>query len=294
MKLRTTKYVVKEGFINAYKNALMTLASIGVVTVSLFVFGFFWVITINLNYNTSTLKEQPEMQVFCNPELDTSQLGKLEEFVKADNRIKEYRIVSKKEAFQKAAEMLGDDKTLLEGLSEEFLPVSFIIKLNNSDDCEQVVKEFGGVQGVDNVRYSQKSIDLIKKVVYWVQIGSVFVIVMLLIISLFIISNTIKLTVFARRKEINIMKYIGATDWFIRWPFIFEGIIIGVIGGVVSFLLVGVFYSFGASKLTEGISIIKLMKLSDISLNLIVVFSLIGAFVGSVGSGISIRKYLRV
>ncbi|NLD49451.1 MAG: FtsX-like permease family protein, partial [Clostridiaceae bacterium] len=131
-------------------------------------------------------------------------------------------------------------------------------------------------------------------VVNWVQIGSIFVLVMLMVISLFIISNTIKLTVFARRKEINIMKYIGATDWFIRWPFIFEGIIIGVIGGIISYFLVGLFYSVAVSKFSDGINLIKLIKLSQISLNLIAAFLLMGTIVGSLGSAISIRKYLRV
>jgi len=294
MKLRTTKYVVKEGFINAYRNALMSLASVGVVTVSLFVFGFFFVLTANLNYNTSTLRDQPEMQVFCIPELDETQVNQVEELIKNDTRIKEYQKVTKKEAFEKAEEILGNKSSLLEGLDEEFLPVSFIVKLNNSDQCEEVVKRFSSIQGIGNVRYSQKSIDFIKRVVNWVQIGSIFVLVMLMVISLFIISNTIKLTVFARRKEINIMKYIGATDWFIRWPFIFEGIIIGVIGGIISYFLVGLFYSVAVSKFSDGINLIKLIKLSQISLNLIAAFLLMGTIVGSLGSAISIRKYLRV
>lgn len=294
MKLRTTKYVVKEGFINAYRNALMSLASVGVVTVSLFVFGFFFVVTANLNYNTGTLKEQPEMQIFCIPELDESQVNQVEELIKNDTRIKEYKKVTKEEAFKKAEEMLGNKSSLLEGLDEEFLPISFVVKLNNPDQCEEVVKRFSSIQGIENVRYSQKSIDFIKRVINWVQIGSIFVLVMLMLISLFIISNTIKLTVFARRKEINIMKYIGATDWFIRWPFIFEGIIIGVIGGIISYFLVGLFYSVAVSKFADGINFIKLMKLSQISLNLIAAFLMMGTFVGSLGSAISIRKYLRV
>lgn len=294
MKLRTTKYVVKEGFVNAYRNALMSLASVGVVTVSLFVFGFFYVITANLNYNTSALKDQPEMQLFCIPELDESQVGQIEELIKADIRIKSYQKVTKEEAFVKASEMLGNKSSLLEGLSEDFLPVSFIIKLQNADECEAIVNRFNRIQGIENVRYSQKSIDFIKRVIHWVQIGSIFIIIMLMVISLFIISNTIKLTVFARRREINIMKYIGATDWFIRWPFVFEGIIIGVIGGILSYFLVGLFYSILVSKFAEGINMIKLMKLSQISLSLIAAFLIMGSLVGSLGSVISIRKYLRV
>lgn len=294
MKLRTTKYVVKEGFINTYRNILMSLASVGVVTASLIIFGFFWVITVNVNYNTQVLREQPEMQVFCDPELDDSQVTMVELLIRGDNRIREYKTVTKQEAFEKAKEMLGEDKTVLDGLDESILPVSFVIKLKNSSDAEAVVKKFSSFPGVDNVRYSQKTIDFIYRIVRSIQIGSSLLIVLLLTISIFIISNTIKLTVFARRKEINIMKYIGATDWFIRWPFIVEGIIIGLIGAFLSLGIMSIIYSFGGGKLTEGIYMFKVVSLEKICSDLISIFSIIGVFVGALGSSISIRKYLQV
>ena len=294
MKLRTTKYVVKEGFINTYRNVLMSLASIGVVTATLFVFGFIWLLTVNLNHNTNSFKENPVICVFCSPELDESQIDTIQKSIEGDSRIKEFNKVSKEEAFKKAEEMLGEDKVVLEGIGNDFLPVSFEIKLNNLEEAEFVAATLREIPGVGKVKYSQNEVEIVSKTIYWVQIGSSFLIVLLLIISIFIISNTIKLTVFARRKEINIMKYIGATDWFIRWPFIVEGVIIGLVGALVSFGAISIIYTFAFDWISKGIKLISIIKISEVAVQLLLIFSVIGANVGAVGSAISIRKYLRV
>ncbi|NLP13284.1 MAG: ABC transporter permease [Clostridium sp.] len=294
MKLRTAKYVVKEGFINTYRNVLMSLASMGVVAASLVILGFFWIITVNINHNTKFLKDQPEMQVFCNPEMDGHQIGMLEWTIGRDKRIKEYEVVDKKQAFEEAKEMLGDDKDVLEGLDESIMPVSFIIKLNNSADYEDVVERYKNYPGVDSVRYSRKAIDFINRILRGLQIGSTFLITILVVIAVFIISNTIKLTVFARRKEINIMKYIGATDWFVRLPFIVEGIIIGLIGALVSFATLYIIYNIGGGWVESDFLMVNLVGMNDVGFQLIFMSCLLGALVGASGSIISIRKYLRV
>ncbi|HPD00430.1 MAG TPA: permease-like cell division protein FtsX [Acetivibrio sp.] len=294
MKLRTAKYVVKEGFVNTYRNVLMSLASMGVVTASLVILGFFWIITANINHNTKFLKDQPEMQVFCNPEMDGHQVGMLEWTIGRDKRIKEYKVVDKKQAFEEAKELLGDDKDVLEGLDESIMPVSFIIKLNNSSDYEEVVDKYNNYPGVDSVRYSQKAIDFINKILRGLQIGSSLLITILVIIAVFIISNTIKLTVFARRKEISIMKYIGATDWFIRLPFIVEGVIIGLIGAVASFIVLFIIYNIGGGWVENDFLMVKLVGMNDVGFQLILLTCVLGALVGASGSVLSIRKYLRV
>ena len=294
MKLRTAKYIIKEGFVNTYRNVLMSLASMGVVSASLIILGFFLVITANIEHNTRFLKEQPEMQVFCNPNLDDYQVGMVQWTISKDDRIESYEVVDKAAAFEKAKEMLGEDKEILEGLDESIMPVSFIIKLKNSKDYEEVVEEYKNYPGVDNVQYSQKAIDFVNKILRMLQIGSTALIIILSAIAVFIISNTIKLTVFARRKEINIMKYIGATDWFIRWPFIVEGIIIGLVGAVASFGIIYIVYALGGRSIVNDMAMLELVSMGDMSFQLISTFCLIGAFVGALGSVISIQKYLRV
>ncbi len=272
----------------------MSLASVSVVTASMIVLGLFLIISINLKYNIQKLEQQPQMQVYCDPELDDEQIKVIEQAIKNDARVKKYTYVSKKEALEKMKEMLGEDQDVLEGLGDDFMPVSFIIELNNLKDAKGVVEAFKLIEGVSNVRYSQERIDILIKIATWVQVGNIVLTIILLAVAMFIISNTIKLTVFARRKEINIMKYIGATDWFIRWPFIVEGVVIGLVGAAIGFLAISIIYALLSSKVSEGINIISLVSLRELQIVVTYTFALVGIVIGSLGSAVSIRKYLHV
>ncbi|MHB8064463.1 MAG: FtsX-like permease family protein, partial [Ruminiclostridium sp.] len=152
--------------------------------------------------------------------------------------------------------------------------------------------------GVETVRYSQQTIDMIAKTAKWVRIISIVLIGLLLIISLFIISNTIKLTVFSRRKEINIMKYIGATDWFIRWPFIYEGVLIGVVGALIAFLLVAYIYSLVEPILSSNLAVFgssfSAVKFDSVWVTIALIYAGVSAAIGASGSIMSIRKHLHV
>jgi len=301
MKIRTARYVFKEGFLNAYRNRLMSLASIAIVIASLIIFGIFLLVTANLNYNLENLKEeQPEMQVFCYPEMDDAQIDNVEKAIEKDSRIKEYRKVGKTEAFSKVKnEIFKGKEYLLEDLDESIMPVSFIIKLEDPEDSEAVVKKFKAMSEVKNVTIASEAIEFITKITYWVPLVSGVLLIILLVISMFIIANSIKLTVFARRREINIMKYIGATDWFIRWPFIVEGVIIGLLGAAIAFVLTWLGYDAIEQKssvalVKVGLNIIKLMKFDEIAAVTSLIFGITGTAVGAVGSFFSIRKYLKV
>jgi len=299
MKIRTTKYIIKEGIINAYRNKLMSLASISIVTASLLIFGIFFLISVNLNYNTKILKSQPEMEVFCKPELDDAQVDTVENAIRNNGMIQSYTKVTKQEAYEKAKKILGEDDKILEGIDDSFLPVSFVIKLKDPGDSGEVVKRFKSMNGVDDVKYSQKAIDFISRFTYWIKVISGLLLTVLLVVSMFIIANTIKLTVFARRKEINIMKYVGATDWFIRWPFVIEGVIIGFIGALVAFALTGYGYNALEARISGDIlsvssDLLKFVKINEIWMKIIAIYSALGVFIGALGSVVSIRKYLRV
>lgn len=299
MKIRTTRYIAKEGILNVYRNKLMSLASISIVTASLVIFGILFIITVNLNSSTQILKSQLEIEVFCKPDLDDIQVAQVEDSIKNNDKILEYTKVTKQDAYEKAKKLLGKDENVLEGIDESFLPVSFKIKLKDPQENMDVVQQYKSTFGVEDVKFSQKTIDFISRISYWVRLISGLLIVVFLVISMFIISNTIKLTVFARRREINIMKYIGATDWFIRWPFVIEGVIIGFIGAIVAFILTSYGYNaferrINTDLLSIGQELIKFVKINDIGLLIIGIYSLLGAVIGAMGSLISIRKYLRV
>lgn len=299
MKIRTAKYIFREGLLNSYRNKLMSLASISTITASLVIFGIFLLVSLNLNNVVEGLKAQPEMEVFCDPELNDSQISGIEGIIKSNEKVKEYKIVTKKEALEQAKRLLGEDGHELDSEDESFLPVKFVVKLKNLSDSNGVVEQLKKVNGIEKVNYSQDEIDFVSKITYWVHLISGFLLVVLLIVSVFIISNTIKLTVFARRREINIMKFIGATDWFIRWPFIIEGIVIGIAGAVLAFILLAYGYSILEGKLSTeffkmGSNAFSFIKISSISLQMVVIYCVVGGIVGAAGSMISIRKHLQV
>ena len=300
MKIRTLKFIIKEGFINLYRNKLMTLASVSIVTASLIIFGIFYLTAINLENNLKVLGDQPEMEVFCSPDLDDLEITNIEKQLKNISSIKKFIKVSKSEAFKDYEKMLDNNSKLLEGFDESIAPVSFVVDLDETaEDVDKVSLKLKAIEGVEDVRYSKKTVELIKRIMEWMRVIIVFQTLLLVGISVFIISNTIKLTVFARRRDIGIMKYVGATDWFIRLPFIVEGIMIGIIGAVVSFLISSYGYSFLEAKFNSdllGISVdfIRLISLNEIGGNLFTYFAAIGTAVGAFGSMISIRKYLHV
>ncbi len=301
MKIRSIKYILKESFKNAYRNRLMSLASISIISAALILFGLFYLILINLNHNLEVLSEQPQMQVYCLPELTDEQVDAVKTEISSNKYIDTYTEVTKKEAFEQLKKYLESDEkdkggaNILEGYDESFMNVSFIIKVKDPENSSIVAKEFQSLAGVESVKYSQQTIDMISRISNWVKIVSLVLIGLLLIISLFIISNTIKLTVFARRKEINIMKYIGATDWFIRWPFIFEGILMGLLGALIAFLLVAYIYSFVQPKLsTQFGSGFSLVQFGSVWATLVLIYAGVSAVIGATGSVMSIRKHLHV
>lgn len=312
MKIRTARYIVKEGIMNIFRNKLVSLASVGIVAASLLIFGVFILAILNFESFLETIKEKPEIRIFCRYELEEEDISPIEQEIKGSLKIKEYKMISKKEALEDLKEFMqtkyitsdeDDDiertieEDVLEGLDESFMPISFEIKLHDINDVENVVSQFSCMAGVENIRYSQKGMSIIKNFVYWFNIICVLLIILLLITSIFIISNTIKIAVFARRKEIDIMKYIGATNWFIRWPFIIEGIIVGFLGAGLGFVIVGMIYNSLSTQINSSfensdLGFIQFLRPENIGIEIILIYFGIGFFVGIFGSMISLRKHL--
>lgn len=300
MKIRTMKYIVKEGFANTYKNLLMSLASVSMVIASLLIFGIFLMLIINFSYNLNRLKAQIEIVVFLETDVSQIEADAVELKIKNDERVLTYVRLSKEQAFAELATEYLEDFDIIQGLTPDFLNESFRIHLKNVQDSAEFTEELSKMQGVEDVNYPYESLQKLSSLLQWINVGSMVVLALLLIISVSIIANTIKLTVYARRKEIEIMKYIGANDWFIRWPFIIEGVIIGFAGALASFILTGYFYNSVESyvnthTLEYGISdLIKLVPLGNVGGQIFIIYAIIGIVMGSAGSLISVRKHLNV
>ena len=300
MKIQTIKYMFKEGFLNAYRNKLMSLISISMVVIMLIIFGIYNLFMLNLNYNMKILKKDYQIQVYCNENLQFNDpiITDIENEIKQNKNVQECIKVSKEEAFEKLKSTL-DDPSIVEGMNNDFLPVSFTVKLKDSTISLQTSKELESITNIDKVSFSQKDMDFINTFSDWMYVSSILIAIILLLSSIFIISNTIRLTVFSRRKDINIMKYVGATDGFIRGPFLLEGAIIGAFGAIISFVVVCYGYVTVTGTITDKISSLgiysfNILPLSGLALFLFILLFSLGILVGIVGSIVAIRKHLRV
>lgn len=278
------------------RNGLMTLASISTVALSLFMLGVFLCGVVNLNNMAASLETQVQLSVYLKDDLTTNQIMETGKAVKSQPHIKELKFVTKDQALQDFKRRLGDDQKQmidsLEGVNP--LPNSYIVTFENPQDVKLAAKELATVPGVESVHYGQDVVDELFKITQIIRIGGIVLIAFLAAATLFIISNTIRLTVFARRKEIAIMKYVGATNGFIRWPFVIEGMLLGCIGGLIAVACTGEFYYFITSEIEQSLAFFPLVPMFPIFYQLAVALLIIGIFVGAIGSAISLRQYMRV
>ncbi len=299
MKFRTIKYMIREGFSNTYKNLLMTLASLTMVVSSLLIFGLFLLVTLILTFNLKQMEKQiAEVVIWLDKDVAPLQADDIELRLKNDERVLKCDRITKEQAFAELNEAL-EDPSLLKGYTPEFLSESFRLRLKDAGQIDEFAQEMRTFTGVEDIDFPKDFLDKLSLILKWINAGSMFILALLLIISVSIISNTIKLTVYARRREIGIMKYIGATDWFIRWPFIIEGIIIGLVGSVISFVITGYLYNaletyINSEAVVSGMSLIRMLPLKDIGGQVLFVYIIIGVVMGAVGSIISVRKHLNV
>lgn len=298
MKIKTMGYMIKQGFIGLWRNRGMSIASISSVTASLLVLGV--IITLVINMNNIALMGQSQfdnIQVYLEEELESEKINSIGTELENIQGVSHVEYESQDEALEKMKESWGDQGYLLDTLENNPLPNSYIVYFQELEASQSVVQNIQGMAGVNEVRYYQDVIDNLINIADFVQVSGLFLIVILGLIAVFIISNTIKLTLNARRQEITIMKYVGATNWFIRWPFVIEGIVLGLIGALIALVVVNfgynyvydMVYSRFYSLFAEYIVSTEMM-LQQISL----MFVVLGIGVGILGSLISMRKHLKV
>lgn len=298
MKLRTGKFFIREGFRGLKRNRTMSAAAMTSVIAALLVIGIFFIIMLNIDYAATKLESQIEMMVYLNDGLSENIIGSMKEEVKSIDGVKSVEFVSKDVALKELSEKWGENSYLLEGLEgDNPLPDSFVITLTDPSKASSVALSISSMSNIEKVVYGKEELAKILKATYVIRISSVAIILILLFISVFIISNTIKLTVYARRREIGIMKYVGATDWFVRGPFIVEGVMLGILGGLVASGLLGAGYIY-CSRFIEnqmiGFMSLSLMPFGRIMTSLFVLLTTVGIAIGVVGSFISVRKFIRV
>ena len=295
MKLQTSEYFIQEVFRSLRRNNWMSFASIGTVAVSLFVLGVFLLLVLNMNRMASALESQVQISVYLEDGLSADDRQDIASDIEALQGIESIRYISTDEAKARLEDRLGDQKYLLDALGDKNpLPDSFEVVVKSPDLVETAAKAIDRMDGVQEAKYGQDVIEHLFAITRLIRIFGLVLMVLLAGATLFIISNTIRLTVFARRKEIAIMKYVGATDWFIRWPFLLEGMVLGFVGGVIAAVALRSFYAAMAAKITDTLTFFPLMPQYP-SMNYITVALLLaGMAIGALGSALSLKRFLKV
>ncbi|MDY3973390.1 permease-like cell division protein FtsX [uncultured Veillonella sp.] len=295
MKLRTFRYFVKEALKSMSRNGLMTLASISTVALSLFILGVFTCGVVNLNNLASNLESQVEISVYLKDGLNQTQINTVHNKLKDMPNVKKLEFVSKDEAMKRFKERLGEQQGLVAALDgNNPLPSSFVITFENPEEVKEAAKLVTTYPEVESAHYGQDVIEQIFKITQVIRIGGIALIAFLAGATLFIISNTIRLTVFARRKEIGIMKYVGATNWFIRWPFLIEGMLLGFIGAAIAAACVWEFYHFITLEVENSLAFLPLVPMVPFFYDLTAILFGVGILVGAIGSTISLKQYMKV
>lgn len=297
MKLSKIRYAFSEARKSIVRNGLMSFASLFTIACCLLILGVFAIITVNVNHVADQIKDQCEIQVYINTQASDQRVDEIGDEIERIDNIKDITLVTKEETLEYAKkEMFADKEDMLAGFDEDNpFADSYKVVLMDIKSTAEAADRIGKIEGVDTVINKQDVVNTVLSLSGTVRIFSVVIMVILLMIAMVIISNTVKLTVFNRRREINIMKYIGATDRFIKVPFVLEGFIIGFLAAVVAFLVAGGGY-WALLKYTENVNfnIVELAGMNMIAPVIAILFVVFGSLIGVIGSAVSVRKHLQV
>lgn len=296
MKYSSIGYLIGEGFSNILKNKKSTFASIIIMFMTMFMFGAFFIIGENVNAFVKQIESEQGIQVFIDDVTD-DRLKEIKEQILGTDGVANARFVSKSEALEEARTTIyKDTPELLDGFPEDVFHVSYVVTFSDLGKSSHVHEAINNIDDVVNIQSKQTTIDGVVAIGNAIRLVTGILLAILIIISIFIISNTIKLTVHARRKEISIMKYVGATNSFIRWPFIVEGIVIGLLAACISILVVGGLYQVIVNNSAEAFMKYSLIlqDFYEMFQLIIIVYVGLGIGIGTIGSSLSMRKYLEV
>lgn len=296
MKINTVKHFIKDAFISLKRNKTISIASIITVLITFFVLGTFSLVAKNANLAMGDVEDKVELVVFLLEDVKLIDKREVEVKLRQQEGVKEIVYESKEEAFKNFEELMKESEGLLKGYSLEKnpFPESYIIKLEDPSYAEAISESVVGLPGVESIRNQEDLINTVTSIVKGVRVIGVVLFVILIAVSIFLIMNTTKLTVYSRRREVGIMKFVGATDWFIRWPFIIEGMVIGVIGSLLSVIALFFLYKVIFGMIVTKMLMVNLISPMYVLTSLLWKFVLGGLVVGGTASYAALRKFLIV
>ena len=289
MKLQTVEYYFREVVTSMVRNRWMSFASI------VFILGVFLILVVNMTKMASSLESQVQISAYLDDALTQEGRDEVERMTKDLSGVSKVEFIPKDKALEILRERLGDRKKILDALDDSNpLPDYFLVTVKSADDVPKIATAIADLYGVEEVKYGQDVAANIFDLTHLIRVFGFFLMLLLTGATIFIIANTIRLTVFARRREIAVMKYVGATDWFIRWPFILEGIALGFIGGGISALALRSFYAAMASKIYSTLAFFPMVEQYPFMNYVTVALIVAGIVIGILGSTVSLKRFLEV
>ena len=296
MKINTINYFIVDALKSIKRNITVSFAAMLTVLVTFFVLGTFTLVGLNFNKTIEDVADKIEIKVYLQDDIKLVNQREVEIKLSEQDGVKAVTYESKDEAFTKLKKDLEGNSGMLEGYSLENNPLasSYIVTLEDASYAGDVSKAVEDMTGVESITNQQELIEKISNVVDFVQILGVVLFFVFIGVSIFLIMNTIKLAVYSRRREVGIMKFVGATDWFIRWPFVIEGMIIGAVGSLLATAILYFIYRGVFGFIASNLLIANLVPVSFVLTTLLGGFLLGGIVIGAIGSIAALRKFLVV
>lgn len=295
MKLYNISYFFREAFSSIFTHRLMSVAATGVIMACLLLMGSFTLLSVNIEHMLEEVEAKNQVVVFVNETYTAEQAQAMAADVKAVENVVDAQYVSREQALEEFRVELGEDSNLLDGLgSDNPLRNRYVITMKDQALTQQTADALRKVEGVADVQARTDISDKIVQLRHIVSAVCIVLILMLFAVSVFIISNTVNLTIFNRKEEIAIMKMVGAGNGFVRAPFMLEGMILGAAGALIAYLLQWGLYEYLIGVVLADFSIFAMIGFGETAGMIAILFAVVGILVGSIGSGITMRKYLRV
>lgn len=294
IKLTKWRYILPEPFISLKRNILMTIAAVLTVVITLYLCGIFGLLVMNIDENATMMENSVEIKAFISDDLSDEQAAALSETVKGLDGVADVKYVSKTEGLESMSEEFGDSADILAAVQTNPLPNSYTISAKTPEDVAPIVKQLEGMSQIDEVRYGQGTVENLFLLMKWLRIMGVAIMILLGLCAVVLISMNIRLSVTARKEEIQVMKYVGATNSFIIWPFILEGVLLGLLGSVLAIILVLCSYNGVLSKIVTTLQFMTFLKLSSVAGLVVFAMLAVGIILGALGSAIAVRKHIQV
>jgi cell division transport system permease protein len=295
LRLSSLEYAFRDAFRSMKRNKVMCLAAIATVAVSLLILGCAWLLVLNSEHMASVMESELEINAYLRSEITREDALNLKRKFEAIGGVAQVTFISKEEGLKNLQERFDEDTNILEALGgNNPLPDMYRVKAKIADDVPRIAMEVEKIPEVENVRYGQGVVEKLLALTNWLRTVGVVVVLVIGLAAVFLIATSIRLTVFARRREIGIMKLVGATDWYIRWPFFLEGLIVGFVGAVLAVLSLHFFYSRLVHNVILTVNFLPILNDLSIIVHVYKWLLFIGTFLGAVGSAISLRRFLKV